>query len=96
MIAYGRVSLKFDAPTSTCKDLDMTDFLHITDFFRSYGPKIHITSPAARHAINFAQSNRLHYCDAHSSSDSGKVYHHLNDEVKIVLCLSDVLESKGF
>jgi len=35
MIAYGKVGLGID-PTA-CKDLDMNDFRHITDFFLSYG-----------------------------------------------------------
>jgi hypothetical protein len=37
IIAYGKVGVGFYKPT--CRDLDMTDFRHITDFLFSYGLK---------------------------------------------------------
>lgn len=37
IISYGKVGLGIDQ--TTCKDLDMNDFRHITDYFLSYGYK---------------------------------------------------------
>lgn len=45
-IAYGKVGIGFYKPA--CKDLDMTDFRHITDFFVSYGQK---RAPAAQQSM---------------------------------------------
>ncbi|KAK2781024.1 hypothetical protein FQN52_001915 [Onygenales sp. PD_12] len=46
IVAYGRVGLGIDQPK--CKDLDMNDFRHITDYFLSYGYE---PAPAAQQSI---------------------------------------------